>query len=238
MSVGHKIIEPSGKYSVVFAEDHDQIVDRVNSMQEKWQPYCERNWLNDTGGVYTPEIKTKTFLDSLAYFLLLGHTDGIETNYRRVMHGKREIPMSSCPSDFENLFYASCGSSVNYSVEERDAFRLMLEMLDERALPYEAKKQKKKEKSLFSKKIKNGICDGTWYRVDTDGKFWIGNNQYIIDDQEVKYQPVHTDYGDYYSMDKVLAANGKFYDMNYDEINVRRIGGILPYESFVVGTET
>lgn len=32
MSVGHKIIEPSGKYSVVFAENHDQIVDRVNSM--------------------------------------------------------------------------------------------------------------------------------------------------------------------------------------------------------------
>lgn len=32
MSTGHKIMEPSGKFSVVFAESHDQIVERVNSM--------------------------------------------------------------------------------------------------------------------------------------------------------------------------------------------------------------
>ena len=55
-------------------------------------PYCERNWLNDYGDLYTPESKVKRLLDSLAYYLLLGYTDGIETDYRRVMHSKREIP--------------------------------------------------------------------------------------------------------------------------------------------------
>ena len=153
------------------------------------------------------------------------------------MHAKREIPLSNCPNEWDNLFYSSCGSSGNYSVEEHDAFKLMLEMLDERALPYEAKKQEKKEKSLFSKKLKNGICNGTWYRVDTDGRFWVDNEHYVIDDQEVQYQPVHTDYGDYYAMDKILVANGKFYDMNYDEVRVHRIGGIVPHD-VMVGTET
>lgn len=180
----------------------------------------------------------KHFLDSVAYYMLIGSTSGIETPYKRAMHAKREIPASSCPSEIDNILYASGGPTEMFAEEEQAVFNNILEQLDKQAAPYEIKKKQKRRKSLFAKKCKKGITGGTWYRVDTDGKFWIGNNQYIIDDQEVKYQPVHTDYGDYYSMDKVLAANGQFYDMNYDEINVRRIGGILPYESYVVGTET
>lgn len=183
--------------------------------------------------MYTPELKIKRFLDSLAYILLLGNTDGIETNYRRVMHAKREIPASNCPSEIDNLLYGSGGSCGPYEEEELSAFRDMLDRLDERATSYESKKVvRKKTPSLFHKKIKKGITGGTWYRVDTEGKFWIGNNQYIIDDQEVQYQPVPTEYGDYYAMDKILYANGRFYDMNYDEVKVRAIGGIVPYDMF------
>lgn len=183
--------------------------------------------------MYTPELKIKRFLDSLAYILLLGNTDGIETNYRRVMHAKREIPATSCPSEIDNLLYGSGGSCGPYEEEELSAFRDMLDRLDERATSYESKKVvRKKTPSLFHKKIKKGIAGGTWYRVDTEGKFWIGNNQYIIDDQAVQYQPISTDYGDYYAMDKILYVNGRFYDMNYDEVNVRAIGGIVPYDMF------
>ncbi len=109
---------------------------------------------------------------------------------------------------------------------------MIVEQLDERAAPYEAKKDppRKRSKTAFSKRRKLGIRDGVWARVDTEGKFWIGNNHYLIDDQEIQYQPVPTDYGDYYAMDKILYANGKFYDMNYDEVNVYPIGGLVPYE--------
>ena len=228
-------MEPSGRFSVVHAENHEQAIEHVNALQEKWDGYCERNWLNDTGDLYTPEFKVKTFLDSLAYFLLLGYTEGIETIYKRVMHAKREIPASSCPSYIDNLFYSSGVANDKVFVEENTAFKRMLESLDEKAAPYEPKKIKKKERSLFHKKMKNGIRNGQWYPVDTDGKFWVGNNEYVIDDQEIQYQPIETDYSDYYAMDRILCANGKFYDMNYDEVQVHAIGGIVQYEVF--GTE-
>ena len=163
---------------------------------------------------------------------------GIETNYKSAMHIKNEIPASNCPSEIENILYASGGSSDVYAKEEKSVFENMLDRLDERTAQYETKKTQKKTKSLFSKKLKKNI-HGTWYLVDTDGKFWVGNNKYVIADQEVQYQPVKTEYGDYYAMDKILYADGKFYDMNYDEVTVYQIGGILPWDKVrMVGTET
>ena len=144
------------------------------------------------------------------------------------MHSKREIPVSSCPSAIENLFYGSGNIGASYEEEELAAFRDMLDRLDTKASAYEAKKVvRKKEPSRFHKKLKKGIKDGTWYRVDTEGKFWVGNDHYLIDDQAVQYQPIQTEYGDYYAMDKILCADGKFYDMNYDEVTVYHIGGIF-----------
>lgn len=175
--------------------------------------------------MYTPEAKIKRFLDALAYFLLLGNTDGIETNYRRVMHAKREIPVSNCPADVSNIMYGSGGTSEASRRDEYDAFATMLEKLDQSALPYEAKQvQRKKQKSMFNKKNKRGIHGGEWLRVDTDGKFWVGDQQYIINDQEIQYQPVKTEYGDYYAMDRILFSGGLFYDMNYDDVAVQPVG--------------
>ena len=165
--------------------------------------------------------------------------DGIETRYKEIMHAKREVPVSSCPSEIDNLMYASGCLSDNHSKEEWASFRSLMERLDERAAGCESKKTRKHTQSRFAKRLQKGIRDGTWHRVDTDGKFWIGRNQYIIADNEVQYQPVATEYGDYYAMDRILFANGKFYDMNYDEVEVLRIGGIVPYdESPLVGQET
>lgn len=150
--------------------------------------------------------------------------NGIETKYKQVVTARREIPVSSCPKNIDNLMYASGSAPEATAREEQDAFDLLLESMGPVSKPKEVK-----QKSKFSKKMKLGIHGGTWCRVDTDGKFWFGENHYLIDDQEVQYAPVHTDYGDYYAMDKILAANGKFYDMNYDEVKVYAIGGIIPY---------
>lgn len=151
------------------------------------------------------------------------------------MNAKREIPASSCPSEIDNLLYASGVTSEKHAKEEKWLFEHLLGQLDERVERAEAKKVIRNKKSLFSKKLKKGIHDGTWYRVNTDGDFQIRNDRYRIDDQAAQYQPVRTDYGDYYAMDKILYANGKFYDMNYDEVSVRAMGGIVPYDMF--GTE-
>ena len=174
--------------------------------------------------MYTPELKIKYFLDGLAYLLLIGNTDGIETNYKRVMNAKREIPASSCPSEIENLLYGT-GCSTDYAVEEEAQFRNMLDRLDSKAEPYECRKTKRDRKcSLFVKKLQKGIPDGDWYLVDTEGRFMIGDQCYIVEDNAVQYQPVQTEYGNYYAMDKVLYAGGKFYDMNYDEVIVFQVG--------------
>ena len=63
--------------------------------------------------------------------------------------------------------------------------------------------------------------------VDTEGKFRVGDDFYMIDENEIQYQPIETEYGDLYDMDKVLVSGGKFYDMNFDEVRVYQIGGIF-----------
>lgn len=174
--------------------------------------------------MYNPELKIKYFLDSLAYFLLLGHTEGIETAYKRVIHAKREIPVSSCPGEIGNLLYATGASADMYNVEERAAFNEMLDTLDAKAAPYEIKRAAlKRTPSKFIKKLKSGIRGGTWYRVDTDGRFTVDGDCFVIGDQEVQYQPVATEYGDYYAMDRILYSGGRFYDMNYDEVVVYKV---------------
>lgn len=190
--------------------------------------------MNDSGEIFSPEIKVKRLLDSLAYYLLLGHTDGIETEYRRIMHAKREIPVSSCPSNIDNLLYSNGGGTEQISNDEEERFDLMLDRLDTRAKRYDAPlKRKPKRESGQHKRMRLGIHGGEWCRVDTDGRFWFGNEQYIIDEQAVQYAPVQTEYGDYYAMDKILVSGGKFYDMNYDEVQVRKCGGIVPHDVFL-----
>ena len=122
--------------------------------------------MNDTGDVYTPEMKVKHFLDSLGYYMLLGSTGGIETPYKSVMHAKREIPVSSCPGEIDNIFYASGGSTEMYAEEEAAMFKNILEQLDAKASQYEAKKPHKRQKSLFSKKLKKNMLEKLKYILD------------------------------------------------------------------------
>ena len=170
-------------------------------------------------------------LDSLGYYLLLGHTDGIITDYKRVMHAKREIPVSSCPSNIENILYATSGGTETIDTDEEERFNLMLDRLDHKAEIYDGpRKPKKKIESGQHKRMRLGIHGGEWCLVDTDWKFWFNNEQYIINDQAVQYAPIETEFGKYYAMDKILASGGKFYDMNYDEVQVHKIGGVVPAE--------
>lgn len=224
MAYGCRIIEPTGKATVIKADVREQIPDRVGAVLEKWQGYCERNWLNDTGDVYTPELKVKRLLDSLAYFLLSGNMQGIETDYKHVMHSSREIPASSCPSDVDNLFYASGALTGNAKKEEETDFETLLEKLDTRAEHYIQPRTKRSyPETRFHKHERLGIRGGEWCLVDTNGCFGFDGKNYVIEDQEIQYQPIPTDYGDLYDMDRILAYGGKFYDMNFDEVMVHAL---------------
>ena len=178
--------------------------------------------------MYPPEIKIKTFLDSVAYYLLAGNYQGIETNYKRVMHAKREIPASSCPSAIENLMYASGTVSEGIAREEEAQFEALLDRLDMLAEKYETPARTVHRESRFHKKERLGIHGGEWHVVDTDGCFRDGDRRYRICDNAVQYQPIHTEYGDYYPMDRILSSGGKFYDMDFDEVEVLQAGWILP----------
>ena len=169
----------------------------------------------------------KRFLDSLAYFFMIGNMQGIETDYKRVMHTKREIPVSNCPSFIENMLYSTGGATDSIDQEERASFMVMTEWLDERAEKYEAQKpQRKRQESKFQKRKRLGIRDGVWCRVDTDGLFEYNGRKYEIDKDEIQYQPVETEIGLLYDMDRILVSGTdtvEFYDMNYDKVKVREL---------------
>lgn len=167
----------------------------------------------------------KRFLDALAYFFMIGDMQGIETDYKKVMHAKREIPASSCPSFVENVLYASGGTTDPIDQEERAGFTVMMDRLDAKAEKYEAQKpQRKRQESLFHKRNRLGIHGGEWCRVDTDGLFEYNGSKYEIDKGETQYQPVETEFGLLYDMDRILAnSSEEFYDMNYDKVKVRKL---------------
>jgi len=178
--------------------------------------------------MFPPELKIKSFLDSVAYYLMAGNYQGVETTYKRIMHAKREIPASSCPAAIENLMYASGAPASSIAREEEAQFEALLERLDELAEKYETPAKPAWRESRFHKKERLGIHGGEWRVVDTDGYFWDGDSRYRICDNAVQYQPIHTEYGDYYPMDRILSSGGKFYDMDFDEVEVLQAGGILP----------
>ena len=94
----------------------------------------------------------KRFLDSIAYCMLIGNTKGIETEYKKVMHAKREIPASNCPSFVDNMLYASGGVEDESDRKEWAGFEVMVDELDERAEKYEAQKVRRERKeSLYHK---------------------------------------------------------------------------------------
>ena len=158
---------------------------------------------------------------------MIGDMQGIETDYRKVMHAKREIPASNCPSFVENMLYASGGTTDPIDREECANFMVMTDRLDARAEKYEAQKpQRKRQESKFHKRNRIGICGGQWCRVDTDGRFEYGGSVYEIDPSESQYHPTDTEFGLLYDMDRILATGSvdvEFFDMNYDRVKVRKL---------------
>lgn len=205
-----------------------------------WLDYCNRNWLNDYAeDVYSPEMRVKRFLDSIGYYLLYGQMDDVTTAYKEVVGRAREIPVSSCPSSVSNLFYAGGGSTGDTATEEELSFRTMTELLDEK-VPARKKPPARNQKAISRRermeqiRKENGGDEIQWYRVDTDGRFSDGAEDYQMTGLK-QYQPKTVRYRNgtediLYDMDRVIRCGENWYDQKGDPIPdgyILKCGGIV-----------
>ena len=161
----------------------------------------------------------------MAYFLMMGGTKDIVTDYKDIMNGKREIPISSCPSSIEDLVYSSNASGVAQDVDENSRFQLMVDRLDERGPKLKKKKIKTKKKTRFDKinelKERYGPCGFSFATVLTDNTFSFGGNRYQINSDQ--YNAKQTDVGELYDMDKIICVTTEegqtmFFDMDIEKV--------------------
>ena len=230
---GYNVIDPSGVKHRLWYQDEASKTAAVDRLLAAWDAYINSNWISPSyKEPFTPEDKVKLFLDGLAYYLLDGKAEDIVTDYKELMNGKREIPISSCPPAVADALYGTgcnprTGADDNY-------FGEMTAQLDERAAKVErkAKPKPRVKRPSPSEKIRAAVggqkYDGvTFATVDTDGIFVHGGSRYRIDNSVEQYKPVRTAVGLLYDMDKIIivTAGGEpaFFDMRYDMIPREKI---------------
>ena len=211
----------------------------VKKLLDRWTPYCLNGWQsNDPKDMYCPENKVKRFLDGLAYFLLLGETKGIVdivTDYKDIMTGKYEIPMSSCPSRIENEIYGSrIQGQGNDATDEMEKMVLasILKEKEERADAVYKHKDRKKERTeeRFDRirKVREVYPEITFrrYIVDTENTFRDSDGkEHRIDIQKSReYTPVDTKYGPFwpetYIVEGETRDGKKYYNSGMKEVFV------------------
>ena len=162
----------------------------------------------------------------------MGSADDIVTDYKQIMNGKREIPVSSCPSFVEDTVYSGVHVNRNDMLmrAEDDCFRGMMEYADNKAEKRYGVKPRKKKASRtkldrsMSIRRDNGVKELIPAVVDTENAFsFLGNRYRIIPEQYDKYSPKKTKAGELYDMDTVycaVAASGavQFYDAELERI--------------------
>lgn len=225
MPIGYNVIQPNGVVRKLRAADDVERRSIVDELQEKWNGYCQQNWLSWSDDPYAPENRVKLFLNGISYFLMVGNTEGVVTDYKDIMNGKREIPISSCPSCVEDALYGGGSTISPQSPDEEARFEQMLDRLDSRAAKVEKKKPVQRKKTVTKadrlKAIRdqhNGRCEFVYSIVDTENSFMLNGHRYVISDQATQYAAKQTELGEQYDMDRIVCVNTpdgwRFYDMD------------------------
>lgn len=146
----------------------------------------------------------------MAYFLMVGDTKGITTDYKRMADGNREIPLSSCPHFIEERLYG--GGAAVPTEEDEQYLQQLKEVLDERA-PHKtlttAKKKARTETRYdrIKKFERNGKPKRYIYcSVDTDGYFVAEGRRYLVSPDNTQYAGKETKAGMLYDQDHVTVA--------------------------------
>ncbi len=178
----------------------------------RWGKLCEENWLSDNGEKISGESRVKYFLSGVAYYLVVGTCDGMETYYKRRQIQKWELPFSSA-GEIDVVKGERCfGTSWH---------------------PGKSHKQSPAEK--YQELIDSGhVKKATRAVVDTENVFtYEGMRCRISDELCPQYSPIETKEGPLYGMDYInciLMDDNEivFYDANMDYIPDEAIEMIVP----------
>lgn len=214
-------------------------MEAIQKLLDRWTTYCLNGWQSkNPKDMYCPENKVKRFLDGLAYFLLLGETRGIVdivTDYKDIMTGKYEIPMSSCPSRITNEIYSSRIQGQGNDTSEETILESILKQKEERADTLYQKKEKKagkkervEERYDRIRKIREEYPEITFrrYIVDTENTFRDSDGKkHRIDIQKSReYTPVDTKYGPFwpetYIVEGITRDGKKYYNSGMREVSI------------------
>lgn len=161
----------------------------------------------------------KAILDAIAYILTRDNSEDTLTNYKDIMNGKREIPVSSCPDSVCDYF-ESTRKTPDESEEQERRFMHLLDRLDERAAPYEPKHKPRERSGTRSEMIeamkqKHPDCTVQFCYVDTENCFTHDGEWYCIHDSTAEYAPKETKHGLLYDADQVLVLRAPAGDLHF-----------------------
>ena len=221
------MVQPNGNVYRLRTKTEDERRGAVRALCARWENYCTGHWLSDNHEEpYCPENKVKRFLDGLAYFLMLGESRGIVTDYKQVRNGDREIPLSSCPPGYEDLVYG--GGATGVSREEEETLR--------RAYGHDRKPNKKPcktpERYARIARLRREYEIREWHypRVDTNGVFQVLGETHRVRESATQYAGKETKEGTLYDMDKVIClelmdGGLRFFDMRLEPIDIDGFSG-------------
>lgn len=244
MATGYNIIQPNGTKRTIKASSLEERKKIVDELLAEWGWYCEKNWvvLNNSSP-YSPENKVKNFLSGLSYFLIMGNADDIVTDYKQVMNGKREIPVSSCPSFVEDKMYSGVHANNNEMLKkaETECFSGIVKSMDDRAerrYGVTSKQRKRVMMKSRNEKIKEIEASGVQLQceiVNTDNEFvFLGSRFHISESMCPQYSPKKTKSGILYDMDSIyiaMNAQGCIVSMYDGDLNEMPSGSVIAVET-------
>lgn len=246
LATGYKILLPNGFARTVKASTMEERFEVAEKLLADWQRYCETGWMSNSAntGLFSRESRIKSFLSSLGYFLIMG-ADDIVTDYKQLMNGKREIPVSSCPSFIEDRVYGNIHVNSNELAQKTESvtFEQMMENADYKAgKRYKAqtvKPRKKRTVTRFEKAREickeYGVSELSSAVVDTDNEFVVQGKKYRIDTEACpQYLPKETKSDILYDMDRIYYAkdrNGQilFFDGELEKISSSAVTETIPH---------
>lgn len=226
---GLKVYLPNGKSIML---DSSLPADKKNAVAQdvidRWNSYILRGWMTDDGdNPYSVEAKVKSLLDRLGYYILVGCSDDILTDYKTAIRTQREVPASSCPTFVEAVMYGGSAASNDLEFKrQKESFDVQMASYDDKASMYKRTPKKRKpmkdvrfDRVQQIRKEMGSDYAFTRCAVDTDNIFQYGGDMYMVDEQLPQYA-INDDVS---QMDRVIvgqASDGgiRFYDMNMENI--------------------
>jgi hypothetical protein len=227
-----RIMMPNGVFRTFYCDEGQTWAEVIeNVVLPEASDYCYQNWISPNHeDMFCAEKRVKSFLDRCAYLITKdgGSAYGIESEYKAMSHKVREIPVSECPPEISDMFYADRKAPVDD--EDSDArYQTLTERLVETA-----KAKNVRSSSALPKRSKIGSSrfermteidrsfpgnTKTWCVVDADNYFEYRGKRYKIPRDMHGYYSTGNGIG---SMDRLLVVETedalRFYDQNVENV--------------------